>query len=243
MVQSLIGITVGEITNVREVWTDPSYGQRRTYIDAIVAAGGTPIMLPLLDNEATLRQLYKLCAGIVLSGGNDVDPAQYGEELEPETKDISPKRDEQERLLIKWALKDNKPVLGICRGMQLLNVALGGSLYQDIARELPAADNHTASVEHKDFAYLAHTLSIKPDSQLAKILGTEKIETNALHHQAIRELSDQLTATAWTHDDIIEAVELPTNRFVVAVQSHPESLTSVDPRWQKLFTAFVENTR
>jgi putative glutamine amidotransferase len=239
----LIGITCGEITNAKEVWAGPSYGQRYTYIDAVAAAGGVPLVLPLVDDECLLRAMYDLCDGFLMAGGNDVDPAQYGQEWNPKTKDISPRRDEQELQLLRWALDDDKAVLGICRGMQLLNVELGGNLFQDISSEVNDSENHVASVDQEDFAYLAHGLKLDPDSRLAKILEADHIETNALHHQAVNTLGDGLVATGWAEDDVIEAIELPVKRFVLAVQSHPEALTTVEPKWQKLFRAFVENSK
>ena len=241
--QPFIGITVGEIVNAKETWAPPSYGQRRLFIDAVVAAGGVPLILPLIGDETILRALYELCSGLLLSGGNDVDPSLYGAQPDEHTKDISPRRDAQELLLLKWALSDHVPVLGICRGMQLMNVALGGSLHQDIASKLPGSVNHTATVDKEDFTYLAHKLKLDPKSKLAGILGAEDIKTNALHHQSVNKLSDQLIATAWAEDGIIEAVELPGKRFVIGVQSHPEALIIAEPRWHELFQSFVESSK
>ncbi len=240
--QPLIGVTAGEILNKGEAWAPHVYGQAHTYTDAVAHAGGAPFILPLVEEPAVLRKLYDQCDGIVLSGGNDVDPALYHTTPSPLTKDISRRRDEQEIQLLRWALADNKPVLGICRGMQLLNVALGGSLYQDVATELPDAANHCMSEDHKDFRHIAHSLRIRPDSQLAAILQREQIGTNALHHQAVKQIGDGLVATAWSDDEVIEALELPGKRFVVAVQSHPEALEAqAEPLWRGLFAVFVQS--
>ncbi|HEY5442302.1 MAG TPA: gamma-glutamyl-gamma-aminobutyrate hydrolase family protein, partial [Candidatus Saccharimonadales bacterium] len=151
----------------------------------------------------------------------------------------SPRRDKQEKQLLQWALKDDKPVLGICRGMQLLNVVLGGDLYHDIESELKSDINHTLGIDKKDVRHLVHSITLAPDSQLAAILGKHEVPTNSLHHQAIRELGQDLVVTARSADGVIEAVELPGKRFIIGVQSHPEVLE--DGPWSKLFEAFVRS--
>jgi len=244
--QAVIAITVGEVINFEsgKAWTPTIYGQFHTYTDAIVRAGGAPFILPLIDNEKALRLLYEQCNGLLLSGGHDLDIVAE-EENPPGARlqvkvSTSPRRDKQELQLLKWAIADNKPVLGICRGMQLINVGLGGSLYRHIPDDLPTAANHTLSQDEKDFRHVAHRLKLKPKSQLAEILGTTDIDANALHHQAIKELGDGLVVTAHAEDGIIEAIELPGKNFVIGVQSHPEALEeNVEPEWQNLFKAFV----
>lgn len=243
MKKAVIGITVGELYNQAMPWGPLVYGQSQTYVNAVLGAGGVPILLPIVEDEKILRVQYEQCDGILLSGGNDVDPALYGEEQKAYTKDVSRRRDNQEIQLVHWARQDDRPILAICRGAQLLNVALGGSLYQDIKEEIPGAHNHSASHEHKDFTYIAHDkLVLKPGSKLREILGVDEIRTNALHHQSIKSLGKELHIAAWTEDDVIEAVELPEAKFVIGVQSHPESLEAqVEPHWQKLFRAFVSS--
>jgi putative glutamine amidotransferase len=243
--QPVIAITVGEVINYDTglAWAPTVYGQSHTYVDAIVSAGGAPFILPLVDDRKVLRKLYEQTDGILLSGGHDIDLTTDG----PPSKNraiivTSPRRDHQEIQLLKWAIEDNKPVLGICRGMQLINVALGGTLYKDISSDLPKSRNHELSFHKKDFRHIAHNLDLTPDSQLATILGTEHIDTNALHHQAIKELGKGLVVTAHAEDGVIEAIELPGNRFVIGVQSHPEALEdSVEPLWHSLFEAFVKS--
>ena len=217
------------------------YGQSRTYIDAVLHAGGAPVILPIVNDISTLQRLYEQCDGLLLSGGNDVDPSLYGEERKDYTEKPAEARDAQELQLIRWAREDDKPLLAICRGAQLLNVALGGTLYQDVAHEVAGAHDHTASVRQKDFAYIAHErLLLKPGSRLAGILDVGEIKTNALHHQSIKTLGNGLRLAAWTEDDVIEAVELPEAKFVIGVQSHPEALENeAEPRWRKLFEAFT----
>lgn len=242
VMRPFIAITAGEVIRHGLTWTPVVHGQSSTYINAIVHAGGVPAIVPIVDDEAVLRQLYEQCSGLLFTGGNDVDPSTYKAKLSPKTKDPSLKRDTQELKLLTWALADNKSVLGICRGMQLLNVSLGGNLYQDIATDLPEAGNHETSVDNKDFRHMAHSLKIDPTSKLAAILGTDCINTNALHHQAVCKLGTGLVVTARAEDGIIEAIELPAKNFVVGVQSHPESLEAeTELLWRRLFEAFVQS--
>lgn len=243
-IKPIIGITSGEIVNKDESWSPVTYGQSRTYIDAVVNNGGIPIILPIVDDKSVTKSLYDMCDGILVSGGNDPDPKIYGEDPLPLVVNFSRRRDEHELKLISWALVDNKPILGICRGMQLINIHLGGDLFQDIQSQIGGSIDHRASSEQKTLTDLGHTLKIKPDSKFAKIAGKNKIGANAHHHQAIRNLGEGLVATAWAEDGIIEAIEIPDKTFVIAVQPHPESLeNSVEPRWAKLFSAFVEASR
>jgi putative glutamine amidotransferase len=240
-VKPLIGLSVGEFYNLQEQWAGSSYGQRRDYVDAILQAGGIPLLLPIVDNVENLRPLYDICQGILFCGGNDIDPAQYGAELNAElTKDISPRRDEQELQLLKWALEDDKPALGICRGMQVMNVGGGGTMCQDVLALRPGSQNHRASSEKQDFAYLSHVLQLDPASKLAHVLDTHSIETNALHHQAVDKLGDNLVISARSEDGVVEGLEFTDKKFILGVQSHPEALTDVEPRWQRLFKAFVD---
>ena len=135
-------------------------------------------------------------------------------------------------------------MLGICRGMQLINVALGGSLHQDIVSDLPDSHNHEVSADNKNMHHIAHKLTIDPKSLLASALSSSSVSTNALHHQAIQKLGEGLVATAHAEDGIIEAIELPSKKFVVGVQSHPEALESeAEPIWRQLFVAFVDSAK
>ncbi len=239
----IIGITCGEVKNALELWYPTTYGQPYTYVEAVLRAGGVPVVLPLCRDESVRRQLYELCQGILLAGGNDLNPKLYGEEPVPQTKKVSDYRDEQELQLTGWALADDKPLLAICRGMQLLNVALGGSLHQDIGTMVAGAVDHEVSVRQKDVRYLAHAIHIAKDSRLAGILGVESLHTNSNHHQAVHKLGSGLKEVAWSPDDIIEGIELPQKQFVIGVQSHPEALEDTVVVWQKLFSAFVKATR
>jgi putative glutamine amidotransferase len=222
---TIIALTAGEIPNKIDPWSPITYGQSRTYSDAIIQAGGVPIVLPLTTKNSALRIMYDSVSGILLAGGNDVDPRLYGEDPGSTTKDISTFRDEFEIQLIKWAMIDKKPILAICRGMQLLNVACGGSLYQNISTDIIDADDHNVSTSLKDIEHLAHVLQIKPGSQLAETLGLNSLQTNTHHHQAIKTVAPTLEAVAWSSDGVIEAIEgRLDDAYLIGVQSHPESL-------------------
>ena len=242
--QPFIAITTEEIIRHDLTWTPVVYGESSTYINAVIRAGGVPIMVPYIADPSVLRRLYEQCSGLLFTGGNDIDPSTYHAKLTAHIKNPSLKRDKQELQLLAWALADNKAILGICRGMQLINVSLGGDLYQDIATDLPEAGNHQLSADNKDFMHLAHQLKVNTHSQLKAILGTANIHTNALHHQAIQNLGSGLVATAHAEDGVIEAIELPGKTFVIGVQSHPEALEAeTEPLWCKLFGALVAAAR
>jgi putative glutamine amidotransferase len=242
--QPLIAITAGEVINKGYAWTPVVYGQFHTYTDAVVRAGGIPIIVPIIDNELMLRKLYDQCDGLLMAGGNDLDPVVYRADKSSLTRSLSPRRDKQETQLFKWAVADDKPVLGICRGLQVMNVALGGSLHQDIKANVQNSHNHEASADHKNFHHIAHKLKLQPGSRLARILGTTTIPANTLHHQAIDRLGKDLVVAARAEDDIIEAIELPAKRFVIGVQSHPEALEAkTEQQWRKLFAEFVNSAK
>lgn len=242
--QPLIAISAGLFVDKDYDWTPLVYGQFHTYSDAVIRAGGIPIIVPLIDDLSMLRKLYEQCDGLLLPGGNDLDPSAYEAEMSSLVRKPSPRRDKQETQLLKWAIEGDKPVLGICRGMQLINTALGGSLHQDISTNITAAHNHEASTHQKSFGRLAHKLKIKPGSRLAQALGTETVDTNTLHHQAVDRLGEGLVVTAQAEDGVIEAIELSGKRFVVGVQSHPEALEAkTEQLWRKLFIGFVDSAK
>jgi len=235
----VIAITCGEIYNKEQTWTAANYGQTNTYVNAIIAAGGAPMLLPLTRDKALLEQLLSLCDGVCLAGGNDLHPRRYGQEPLATITDYSELRDATEEVIVAYALDHTMPILSICRGMQVLNVHLGGDLYQDIPTQLPSNIEHDSSNKLQSLVDLSHTLRIEPGSKLAGIVGAEAIGANAHHHQAIKNLGAGVRAVAWAEDGIIEAIEMPDYPYAVGVQAHPESLTKVEPRWAKLFSSFV----
>lgn len=239
MTKPLIGVTAGEIHDRDHPWTPLAYGQSRTYTDSVIAAGGIPVILPITDDTSIMDEYYARMDGWLFAGGNDLDPWLYAQKPGVHVKDVSKIRDTLEVYLMKKVLQDKKPVLGVCRGMQLMNVLRGGTLYQDIPTDLPGKQNHRRSSEERDIEQFAHMLKLDQRSKFAEIVGGEVLPSNTHHHQAIKKLGDGFTATAWAEDDIIEAIEDRSMPFLLGVQSHPESMLRVESRWLKLFQALV----
>jgi len=236
----LIGISCGTFHD--RDWCPPSYGHRQTYIDAVLQAGGAPLLIPPLLDAATLRTIYERLDGVLLAGGGDIAPNHYGDQPHERLGTIDPPRDLTELRLARWAAAEGKPLLGICRGVQLINVALGGSLYQDIPSQIDTTIDHNLSYTHEDWTFPAHSITIAADSRLARMLGTTHLMINSLHHQAVRRVATGLRAVAWAPDGVIEALESEGPTFIIGVQCHPEALqATVDPRWQHLFAAFVQS--
>ncbi len=235
----LIGLTCSTI----EVdGRPPRLGQNLTYVNALIRAGASPLLIPHLPGGVQLRTLYESLDGLLLPGGEDVDPAHYGESRHEECGTVSPERDETELTLARWAMAEGKPLLSICRGIQVLNVALGGSLYQDIPAQRPGAEKHDW---HSGFSrdHLPHTVAVTPGTRLADLVGAGLLPVNSLHHQAVKEVAPGLVATARTADEIIEAVEAPDHPFALGIQWHPEELAGNDARAQRLFDSLVAASR
>jgi putative glutamine amidotransferase len=226
----IIGITTYIEQAAWGVWNKPAALLPATYVRAVEAAGGRPVLLPPLDEAA--GETVAILDGIIFSGGSDLDPTLYGHEPHPETTLIRPERDRGELTLIAAVLERDIPTLAICRGMELLNIACGGTLEQ----HLP---DRTDEVHHKGGhgVYASHEVSIKPDSKLGEILGSSAV-VRSHHHQAPDVVGRDLIEVAWALDDTIEGIEAPVRRFVVGVLWHPEE--GKDP---SLFGALVEAAR
>ena len=234
----LIGITARSVRD--EAWCPPLIGARQGYINAIIEAGGVPVVLPPVSDIKVLRGMFESVAGILLTGGVDVAPALYGEEPHPQLGVVHADRDAAELPLARWAATEHKPVLGICRGHQVLNVALGGALYQDLPSQRAGSLDHEASVKHECWNNFDHGMTLAEDSRIAEILGAAEIEVNSLHHQAVKVLAPELRAVGHAPDGVIEAVEGMNGGFVIGVQCHPEELwQEADTRWRKLFRALI----
>jgi putative glutamine amidotransferase len=217
-------------------------GQNQTYLRAVVRAGAAPLLIPHLTDVSMLRALYENLDGLLLSGGGDIDPAYFGEANHEKLRRVSPDRDETELLLARWAMEGGLPLLAICRGIQVLNVALGGSLYQDIQAQVPGAEKHDWGTGYpRD--HLPHQIRIMPQMRLADIIGATDLPVNSMHHQALKEVAPGLAVVARAPDQVIEAVEAPAHPFAIGVQWHPEELAPKDARAQRLFDAFVEACR
>lgn len=207
------------------------------YVQAVELAGGIPVILPIVKKRAAIQQQVEMIDGLLLSGGYDVCPLRYAEEPMPGLEAICPKRDAYELELIHSAQQLHKPILGICRGLQLLNVAWGGTLYQDIGLSYPNAIQHLSKVKPDE---PTHTVTILPDTRLGRLMKVTHLLTNSFHHQAIKKLAPNLVVNAQTTDGIIEGIEGITDLFILGVQWHPELMVGKHPQMLNLFEAFVE---
>jgi putative glutamine amidotransferase len=235
MIRPLIGITTYRTTNESH---NPILALGENYVQALSQAGALPVLVPLGLPDDQLDGILARLDGILFSGGGDIDPAAFKVESVPQVKGVDPDRDRVEIRLVKTALSEGLPFLGICRGQQVINIALGGTLYTHIADQHPQALKHDY---YPDWPrdHLPHAVRVESDSHLAAILGTTNPEVNSLHHQGVRDLGAGLQAIAWAPDNLIEAVELLDHPFGLAVQWHPEWLTAYAPM-RALFQAFVK---
>ena len=211
------------------------------YFFAATIVGGVPWMIPLLDDDPdTLRAIYDRLDGILLPGGVDMDPASYGESPGPRCGRIDPARDRVELQLTRWAIEDRKPVLGLCRGAQVINVALGGSLYQDVEAEVPGAIKHDYfPTQGFDRDHLAHEVALAPGSRLQRVMEQSRVAVNSMHHQGVKRLGTGLVAAATAPDGLVEAVEGANGQFLIGVQWHPEVFEMSDQHTRHLFRAFI----
>src|SRR5262245_51100518 len=215
-------------------------GQR--YVRVLATAGAVPWLIPLLQgDEVTLRATYEALDAIFLTGGVDVDPATYGEQRHELCDQSDPARDWAEISLIRWALADHKPVLGVCRGIQVINVACGGSLYQHLGEQLRDGIKHDYFPSPNQYSrdYLAHPVNVAKDTRLGRLLGEASVAVNSMHHQGIKRLAPGLRPSAFAPDGLIEGVESSNGAYLVAVQWHPEELAEAHAPHRRLFTDFI----
>ncbi|MEP7217148.1 MAG: gamma-glutamyl-gamma-aminobutyrate hydrolase family protein [Anaerolineaceae bacterium] len=209
------------------------------YLRAIENAGAAPVLLaPGMDHE-TIEALMTRVTGLVLTGGGDIDPARYGEAAHEKTTGVSLERDEMEDAATLWALERDIPILAICRGLQFLNVALGGSLHQHLPEVVGDRIKHAQTGHGFTRAEPTHSVRMEPGSCLSVLLGADRTQVNSMHHQSINQLGSGLVATAWADDDCIEGAELTGRRFVAGVQWHPEEMAAQDEPARRLFAGFV----
>ncbi|MFN8378365.1 MAG: gamma-glutamyl-gamma-aminobutyrate hydrolase family protein [Anaerolineae bacterium] len=236
MAKPLIGIPTFHDTSAADRLPE-RFGMGRPYIIALEAAGAAPVLLPLALGAETLQAIFSRLDGLFLAGGGDVNPACYGVTTHEKTHDIDDLRDQTELLLARWALDADMPLLGVCRGVQTLNVSAGGTLLQDVTTFVPGAIRHQYAPE-KPRNYVAHDLSTVPETRLASILGATA-RVNSFHHQAIERAGEGFVVSAIAPDGVIEAIEGKGQRFTIGVQWHPEGLIQTDPTMLGLFEAFV----
>lgn len=238
-VKPLIGIT--SACRIDDPNAPPFYGARVSYFESIEKAGGMAVGIPLSMDEAYLRELFDQLDGVLLPGGEDVNPARYNESAHAKLGTVSDMRDRLESLFARWSYQEGKALLGICRGIQIINVALGGSLYQDLPDQT-GSELHRKPDTDDPWRTRSHSLCIERGSQLEQILGTSDLQVNSLHHQGVKQVAAQVRSTAVAGDGLVEAIEAPSLPFFMAVQCHPEVLwQSVDRRWLALFEALVRN--
>jgi putative glutamine amidotransferase len=236
----LIGITCSR--KVGPSWAEIEPWQRleivpEDYIAAIVACGGAPVLIPVLEDAKALKAVLCTLHGLLLSGGPDVNPLLYGEEPLQALGQIDEELDRMEIRAIREAMDMDLPILGICRGIQVLNVALGGRLYQDIASQVRGAIKHRQEAAKR---VKTHSVDIEPGTLLHKITGQEKLQVNSRHHQGVREPAPSLRACARASDGVVEGIEAADRRFVMGIQWHPDGLWSTDSAAKRILTAFIE---
>jgi putative glutamine amidotransferase len=228
----LIGVTT---------WQSPrpsnrfQYAVSSEYVAAIEEAGGVAVTLPA--QPEAVPDLIAALDALILTGGGDIDPVHYGQSLHPATRSIDPDRDRFELDLARMAVERGLPLLGICRGIQVLNVALGGALIQDIPDQVPAALVHQTP---EDVPIATHHVRVQPNSRLAALIQSTGLLTNSDHHQAIQSPAPVLRAVAWSQDGVVEAVESTDQAFIIGVQWHPELLFRDAEPHRHLFVGLVE---
>lgn len=220
----------------------PRSSVNQQYVDAVTAAGGAPLLIPIGLDEESLNRIYCLLDAVLLPGGDDVSPLLYGEHPHPAVGAVSEARDLLELSITTRALADGMPVLGICRGVQLLAVAAGGTLWQDVPSQYETALAHDVREHGRD--HLSHEIQVLEGSRLEAAIDSKRATVNSFHHQAVRRVPAGFQVTARAGDGIIEAIEADGDRFAVGVQCHPEGMwRTTAPEFAGLFEAFIHAAR
>lgn len=215
-------------------------GANVDYVNALLRSGGAPVLLPRMADRDAIRAVVEAADGVMLTGGGDVVSLAYNEEPHDKSKYQDPVRDEMEFEVVKVALERNLPILGICRGLQVLNVALGGTLIQDIPSQVPGAVKHYSEGLH---TVLLHTIDIEGDSLLARVVDTDEMAINTWHHQAPKDVGRGLRINCRAKDGVIEGLESSEGKPILGVQFHPEECAATYPRFQRLFDWLIGEAR
>ncbi len=222
----------------------PSFSDQRPqmtlnldYVSAVMRSGVLPVVLPVTEDQRLLDAMYEHVDGVVFTGGADLSPSLYGEEKLPECGNTEPARDRMELALLRRCIREGKPFLAICRGFELLNVAMGGTLYQDIASQRPDSLFHPC---YDTPAKQVHTVRVMADTRLMRIEGMEELQVNSRHHQGVKTVGRDLAVSAVASDGLVEGLELPSHPFAIGVQWHPETLSPFAGEAQRLFDALAD---
>jgi len=230
----IIGITTYQSTNIHG---QPTVILMQSYIDAVMQAGGVPVLIPSMIAEDGWDALYSRLDGILFSGGGDIALEHFSGDPHPRIDDVEPERDSVELKMLNAAASDGKPMLGICRGCQVMNVAFGGTLYTHIPDQLPNALDHAYPGNKR--TVLVHEVKLEEGTHIAEVMREPIVKVNSLHHQGLKDIAPSLRVTGRAPDGLVEAVELPDHPFAIAVQWHPEWLTDQQVT-RNLFNKFVE---
>ena len=221
----------------------PLFAINQTYVRAVELGLGAPLVIPPYVKETSLRAIFKHLDGLIISGGGDVQPSFFGEEDSGMLQLVDELRDRTDLLLARWAMEENKPLLAICRGIQVLNVAAGGALIQDIPTQIPDALSHSSPVSGRPMPDVAHQVEVAANSRLANLVGEGELGVNSAHHQAIKTVGAGLNVVARASDGVIEGVEFPDHIFCIGVQWHPEVMVESCPVMLSLFEELMESAQ
>lgn len=240
MKKPVIGLTPGHNADSQDVFLRP------TYLKALAAAGAIPVMLPLDPDSGDCRQIAETFDGFLFTGGPDPHPFLFGEETHACCGNVSSRRDAMELALLSRVMDVKKPIFGICRGIQIINLGLGGTIYQDIPSQYhgTAGSRPAFPLAHRQpygYEIPSHSVSLDPQSRLAHICGCSSLKVNSMHHQAVKDLALGLIASGTASDGLIESLEMPDYPWLLAVQWHPEYLWQHDASMARLFEAFVKS--